>query len=727
MERYIRFVAKQRRILLILFILVNIFSIIGITRIKIDSAIEIFMPDESSFMQVNEEMEAYFPGVENIMFIVNTGTDTLDIPLIERLHSFQQYLDSHNQIQYVNGPTPDIMMNGRHLIRLNRLKEEDLTEISSYYENLGELSPMTFHNNSLYGVFEAFPEDSFTNEHIHEIEAELSHLGFEYAISGEKYMQLKIFDYILKILLMIPPIALLLILLVFRSQMRSAKATLFSVLPAGIGALWTMGLIGWSGNEISIITVLAPIFTIVIGSADGLHFVSHVQDELEKKTPRKEALIHTLRMVGIPMIITTITSIVGFLVLLVMNNASIRGLALSASLGILLAGIATWFVLPLILTGSVELGSHRTKKQIARSKQQPRIQRFWGWRSLLLVLVLIVIAAIGIPRLTTEFSMLSIYKEYTEVKRGFNLANEVNNGSIPLFLFIEHGENPLEPTQAEDISELTSSLESSGQVGKIISPYTFISMINESLNTDANGYPSSMKIAQSLYNITSRRAQNPLEYLIDTEANKSRIILFPKDLDNATIAAIMDISKNFEAKHPEIKVSPTGAQFLIRELNQSMVKGQTTSILLAFFIIYMLLLMTLRDPKVSLLALLPIAIAVITIYGSMGILGLSLNLITITIFGITMGVGIDYAIHFTFVWKSFKKEGFSSEESASKAITFTARPIMTNGFGIAIGLSALFVSPLLIHLYIAQMMWVSMVVSMLLSLTFLPTILKKVK
>ncbi len=685
------------------------------------------MPDDSAFKQVTDEMESYFPGVENIMFIVNTEEASLSLSLVERLHTFQQFLNEHEHIQYANGPTPDIMMNGRQIIRLNKLDEEDLAGISSYYESMGELSPMTLHQGSLYGVFEAFPEDTFTNDDIHEIEDELNRLGLKYAISGETYMQLKILDYILKILLMIPPIALLLILLVFRSQMRSMKATIFSVLPAGIGALWTMGIIGWIGHDISIITVLAPIFTIVIGSADGLHFVSHVQDEQERKVPKIEALVQTLRMVGIPMIITTITSMVGFLVLLVMNNASLRGLALSASLGVLLAGIATWFVLPLILTGSVELGNHRTKKQIAEAKKQIQVKRLWGRPSLILVLLLLVVSAFGIPRLTTEFSMLSLYKEYTDVQKGFNLAMDVNDGSIPLFLFVEHSENPLEPAQAEAIIELTETLKASGHVGKIISPYTFISLINKSLSGDDANYPQTMKVAQSLYNITARRAQNPLEYLIDTEAMKSRIILFPTDLDNATLDAIMSISKEFEAAHPGIKVSPTGAQYLFRELNQSIVKGQTSSIILAFIIIYLLLLIALRNPKTSLLALLPIAVSVITLYGAMGILGLSLNLITTTIFGITIGVGIDYAIHFIFIWNSFKKEGLSSEQSAEKAISYTSRPIMTNGFGIAIGLSALLFSPLLIHLYVTQMMWVSMIMSMALSLTFLPTVLRRVK
>ena len=109
----------------------------------------------------------------------------------------------------------------------------------------------------------------------------------------------------------------------------------------------------------------------------------------------------------------------------------------------------------------------------------------------------------------------------------------------------------------------------------------------------------------------------------------------------------------------------------------------------------------------------------------MGISGISLNLFTATIFSITIGVGIDYAVHFTSVWMSFRKKGLSPEEAAEKAYNYTSRPILANGLGLAIGLSAMLISPLKIHLYVSLLMWVSMIVSMFLSLTILPELLVK--
>ncbi|MCF7952630.1 MAG: MMPL family transporter [Spirochaetales bacterium] len=756
MEKYAQFLSRHRRPLLAVFVVINILALIGIFRIQLDSGFDVFMPENSAYKKVMDSMEEYFSSSENIIFLADAGKQELDLQTVEKFREFQKFLEKHEHIEYVTGPAPEIIASGRNLVRLDTLQVDDLDYLREYYTSMGDIAPVVHHDASVFGVFEAFPDKSFRNEDIHTIEDKLKQLGFSYTISGEIYMQLKVFDYILKILLAVPPAALLLILIVFRFQMRSMKATFFSILPAGIGALWTMGTVGWLGNEVSVVTVLAPIFTVVIGSADGLHFVAHVQEEENRGVKRMDAVVETLRMVGIPMIITTVTSMAGFLALLVMNNSAIKGLALFASLGILMAGAATWYVLPLILTGSVNLRSAKAGVKLSAAEGSSAqgsddqdtdnqtaddqtaglreivpsvkgLKRLWGWPSWALVLLIVGVAALGIPKLTTEFNMLSIYKDYTVVQRGFERTMEINNGSVPLFLYAEYDADPLDPEIAGEFAELKKTYEESGRVGKYIDAYTVMSLMYGNMRGIEAQYPEDMQQSKALWNILSRREENPLEHFIDPEALKSRIIIFPSDLQNQTLDEIEEIADAFNEAHSGITLKPTGAQFLFRELNLSMVKGQVSSILLAFGLIFILLLVFLRDVRAAFFALLPILLTVISLYGAMGLLGLSLNLMTATIFGITIGVGIDYAVHFTSVWKTFKLRGLSSQEAAEKAAVYTARPIITNGAGISIGLSALLFSPLLIHLYVSEMMWVSMIVSAVLSLTWLPTILRRRK
>ncbi|MFP3953448.1 MAG: MMPL family transporter [Candidatus Acetothermia bacterium] len=141
----------------------------------------------------------------------------------------------------------------------------------------------------------------------------------------------------------------------------------------------------------------------------------------------------------------------------------------------------------------------------------------------------------------------------------------------------------------------------------------------------------------------------------------------------------------------------------------------------ALAVVFILLLVTLRRIVPALLSLLPIGLPIVFLYGFLGLSGISLNLFTATIFTITIGVGIDYAIHFTATWEKFERFGDDAEEATVHAFNYTSRPIL------AIGLSALLFSPWKIHLYVSLLMWVSMVASAFLTLSFLPTVLRKIK
>ena len=121
----------------------------------------------------------------------------------------------------------------------------------------------------------------------------------------------------------------------------------------------------------------------------------------------------------------------------------------------------------------------------------------------------------------------------------------------------------------------------------------------------------------------------------------------------------------------------------------------------------------------------PIIFTVVFLLGFLGWSGISLNVITATIFSITLGVGVDYAVHFTSVWQDYKKKGLSSREAVDKAYAYTSRPVLANALGLSVGLSALLFSPLRIHLYVSLLMWVSMVSGVFFSLSLLPTVLSR--
>ncbi len=677
MEKYTRWIFKFKKPLMAIFILLNLTAIYGVTQIKISTSFDVFKTQDSEYTENMRILEEEFPSSDEMIVLCE-----YDDSLKDKVLAFEDMARGLSGIKLVKGIE---------------------TAESSLPVTVDELSPIKTVDGTTYAIVTLFPNDSFKFSELKQIEQTLKVEGLTYYISGDKYMQNKIFDYLIILLVCILPFAIFILFNIFRIQMKSMKATALSVLPAVIAALWTLGFAGLSGNKVSVLTVLAPIFTIIIGSADGLHFNSHVQENLEEKKSMQDSIADTLKMVGVPMVITTVTSVAGFASLLFMKTAAIHDLAIYTSIGIALAGIITFVYLPTVHSfEKVDI----SKKKAAKGLDIP-FDRLMGWPSYVLLGLIVISAFFGIPKIKTEFNQLMLYKNYTAVSKSFDKIMAVNDGTIPMFALIENGGNPMDASVAAEADAFTQDLLDSGEAVKVVSLYSVLGSIQSQM-------PKGMQLDISQVAGTDIYSEM-------VSAHYSKIMIFPKDLNNATIEGIVNIAGNYD------NIMLSGTQLMMYELNQQMLGGQMSSLLIAFALVFLSLVLSLRKVWISLLSMLPILFTTLFMFAFLGLTGISLNLFTTTMFSVTIGVGIDYAIHFTSVYNTYRKEGNNSELAVSKAYTFSSRPIIANALGFAIGLSVLMLSPLKIHLYVSLLMWVSMVLSSVLSLSFLPTVLKKVK
>jgi len=725
MQKYVALIDTHRKFLYILLIFLILLAGAGIRRLDIDTDFTLFMPDTSEYKETLDQMNEIFGTSQQMMILLEAPEENLSLPLLENYRELQKFLTEMENTQFVSGPTPTRITSGETDVNFDNLKENDVRSTVDYYQTLGELSPIKHYEGNIYAVFTLFPEADFGIADIEQIETFLAEREENYFLSGDVYMQHKIIAYILSILFFLPPLAVILLFFVFRSQIGDIKSTFIALLPAIIGAQWTVGLIGWSGREVSMVSVLAPIFTIVIGSADGLHFVSHVQDSLQEGQTKIKSVVSTLKIVGKPIIITTLTSMIGFLSLMIMDTAAINDLATFAALGIFLAGIITWLVLPLILTGNFNLAR---PKAVYGNKISALIQKLWGKKAISLLFVLLIIAGWGSTRLNTEFNFLMIYREFTQVYQNHEKIQEIHEGSTPVFAFVETEQDPLAFDNARKIMALQQKLQKQESTTQTISPYSFIARMYASrMELPEPEYPDQQMVINMIYMMISQQEENPIRNLLAREQNTIRFSIFPLNLKNETLNNIESTLKDFNEENKDIRVRVTGAQYLMKDLNEMMIVNQRNTLYLAFFLIFLMLLISLRRFKPSIISLLPIIFTVIFLLGFLGISGISLNIITATIFSITIGVGVDYAVHFTSVWQYHKNKGLNSQKAAEKAYKYTARPILANAFGLAIGLSALLLSPIRLHLYVSILMWVAMMSGVFFSLSFLPTVLRKVK
>jgi predicted RND superfamily exporter protein len=521
--------------------------------------------------------------------------------------------------------------------------------------------------------------------------------GVEITLSGNPVIFASVLDIMSWFLLVIPPLEIALLIGMFFLTIGDLRLSALALFPAGVGALWTFGLIFGLGLEIDIVTLLVPIFVIVMGSADGLHFVTHFQ-ETASETDSIGRVRSALSEVGVPMILTTISTAAGFLSLLITDVAPIRQLGLFAAVGIGFAGLISFFSLPALMSRLAV--KDRTHKAILGPRLTTGLKTLVHSRLPAIVLtgVIVAFALIFIPRLDVDSDQLFFFKDGDPVREAFEKAEEVFGGATPLA-----GEFVLEPSEGLEgiarIAGISREFEELAGVRRVFSVADVAATLSP----------------EELMQLASGGVTLPLGKMVS--ADGLRFILFPSDFTTDDLEGWVA----FAETTPEIRTL-TGMPIIWDDIARLVLRAQMTSIIVAFILVALMLAIAYRNLRDTLVALVPIALTIAAVLGFLAASGINLNLVTAVISSIVIGVGIDYAIHFIAAINYARPGG---DGYVLRAIDRAGRPIIANALGIAVAFTALWLSPLKIHPQISMVMWVAMITGALTALLVIPAFLPR--
>ena len=520
--------------------------------------------------------------------------------------------------------------------------------------------------------------------------------GFELTFSGNPVVFATVLELLSLILLVIPPVVIVLLILVFYATIGDRRLSALALIPAGLGALWTFGLIFGLGREIDIVTVIVPVFVIVMGSADGLHFVSHFQESTSDDPV--ERVTAALSHVGIPMILTTVSTAAGFLSLVATDVSPIRQLGLFTAIGITFAGIISFFSLPALLSGlTIEARHHdallgprvtAALKRVVRSRKPAAV----------LTGGLLVFVALTLPKLDVNPDQLFFFKDGDPVRVAFERTEELFGGATPLMGEFVYDPDA-GPAQLDRIADISAALEDRPGVREVFSVVDVAPALSD----------------QQLAAVLTGELVLPVGDLVSDDG--LRFMLLPSNFSTDDLQQWLA----FAEATPEIR-ELTGMPVVWDEIARLVLNAQFVSLIVAFVLVTAMLFLSYRKLRQTLVALVPIALTVATMLGFIAVSGIQLNLLTAVISGIVIGVGIDYAIHFIAAIDYARGQGPGYIE---RAIDRAGRPIVANALGIAVALSALWLSPLAIHPQVSMIMWVAMLTGALTALVVIPALLPR--
>ena len=385
----------------------------------------------------------------------------------------------------------------------------------------------------------------------------------------------------------------------------------------------------------------------------------------------------------------------GFLSLLATDVRPIRQLGLFAAIGIGFAGVVSFFSLPAILSHLEIEPRHHSALMGPRVTAGLKVIVRKRRSALVVVGAIVVFGAVFLPRLEVNTDQLFFFKEGDPVREAFAATEEVFGGATPLigeFVF----DPAAGPGQLERIEQVSRDLEALPGIRTVFS----VADIAAAVGPDQVG------------GLLAGEVSLPLGEMVSDDG--LRFMVLPGRFTTDDLRGWLDFADETE----EIRTL-SGMPVLWDEIARLVLRAQVFSLAAAFALVTIMLLLAYRRLRETLASLVPIALTVVTLLAFVAASGIHLHLVTAVASSIVIGVGIDYSIHFVAAIDNARPMG---DGFVLRAIDKAGRPIVANALGIAVALTALWISPFKIHPQISMIMWVSMITAAVSALVVIPAL-----
>ena len=511
-----------------------------------------------------------------------------------------------------------------------------------------------------------------------------------------------------------------------------------------------LGLLGW---KVTVISSNFIALMLILTMAMNIHMSTRFL-QLKKDNPNlknSEIILMTTSKMFWPIIYTVLTTICAFLSLIFSEIKPIIDFGWMMSLGLITSFIITFTLLPTILNF---LSSEKTT---IKEQNNSRITEFFGKVSIKNKITIfsvtglvIVLSVIGISRLEVENSFINYFNKKTEIYKGMKLIDEELGGTTPLeiilkFPFIQKSEPDSNDDEFEDwgdeeeqddrkywftkdkinkIEKVHNYLEELPFIGKVLS---FSSILQVATQLNNNEPLGALEIGVLYTKIPDSIKKEIVDPYISIENNEARISLRIKDSEknlrrNDLINKIQyDLENKLGFKNEEFKLA--GVLILFNNLLQSLFKSQILTLGFVMIGIFLMFLILFKNLKLSLIGVVPNFIAAFFILGIIGLLGIPLDMMTITIAAITIGIAVDNSIHYIYRFKEEFNKTNNYEDTLKLCHSTVGVAILNTSITIVFGFSILVFSNFIPTIYFGVFTGIAMLLAMISVLTLLPALI----
>jgi predicted RND superfamily exporter protein len=518
-----------------------------------------------------------------------------------------------------------------------------------------------------------------------------------------------------------------------------------------------MGLLGILGWKVTVISSNFIALMLILTMAMNIHMSTRFL-QLRKDYPAKnnfEIISLTTNKMFWPILYTVLTTIFAFLSLIFSEIKPIIDFGWMMTFGLITSFIITFTLLPTLLNFAP------TKNISLKREQDSKITNFLGLLALNnkntifgITGVIVILSIFGISKLEVENSFINYFNKNTEIYQGMKLIDEELGGTTPLEVILKFPKTKNKEVSSEDdefedwgdeedqnddkywftkdkidrITSVHNYLDGLPQIGKVLS---FSSIIEVATQLNNNKPLGTLEMGVLYSKIPERIKTEIIDPYLSIEDNEARISL--RIIDSQENLRRNDLINkiNFDLKNKiglqENEYRLAGVLILFNNLLQSLFKSQILTLGLVMIGIFSMFIVLFRNIKLSLIGVVPNFIAAFFILGIIGLLGIPLDMMTITIAAITIGIAVDNSIHYIYRFKEEFNKIKDYSKTLKKCHSTVGVAILNTSITIVFGFSILVLSKFIPTIYFGLFTGIAMLLAMISVLTLLPSLIVTIK
>jgi len=745
-------VLNRPKLMIVVCILFMLLAALGSANLYFRGDYKVFFKPDNPQRLAYENMQARFTKNESVSIIVAVEEGDLFTP--ERLALIKELSDASWQIP--RSTRVDSITNFQHtysdqgdlivedlLLEIDWLDEERIKLIEQVSLNEPDLVNKLISPNgqvSMINVNILLPDGDQTmviqevSKHVREMVApyQEAHPDIQIKLSGIVFMTDAMFLAALKDGTTLFPAMFILISVLIAVLMRSAWATVATLIIIITSISATMGIGGWLGMFLNIATANVPVIIMTLAIADSVHLISGMRFYMQQGDDKHSAILKSLKLNTGPIIMTSVTTAIGFLTMNFAEVPVLSDLGNLVAIGVVIACLFSLILLPALLL-KLPITFSKDTHQTKISKWQGIADFTIGYSRPILIIGIVLIGASAYMASKNQLNDIPIeyFNKSNDFRQSADFQQEKLSGltNVDFAVYSDIDNEINNPEYLRTIEDFTQWLLIQPEVDHVASYSNTIKRLSKNFNDDLPEFekiPEDRELAAQYLLLYEMSLPFGLDTnnQIDLRKSAVRVMVTVKNLGSSDLTDFEDRAKAWmKERAPQYQLDAASIPIIFAHIGKANMEGMIQGGILALVLISALLFIALRSPRLGFISLVPNLLPALMGFGIWALISAEISMALSVVMTMTLGIIVDDTVHFLSKYKKAIDSGASSNDAILFAFNNVGNALIITTIVLASGFSVLAFSGFALNSDMGTLTAIIIVIALIVDLLLLPAML----